>query len=64
MPSEPDELAQHHCLVYRVPEAMALDTWAFAKEGRQRVVRLQPKAVCDEQSWLITDAVAGGGSYG
>jgi len=61
MPNEPDELARHHCLVYRVPDAMALDTWQFAKEGTQRVVHLEPKGVCDEQGWLITDAVAGGG---
>jgi LysR family transcriptional regulator for bpeEF and oprC len=61
IPNNPDELARHHCLVYRVPDAIALDTWAFAKEGRQRVVHLQPNAVYDEQGWLISDAVAGGG---
>ena len=61
MPNDPDDIARHQCLVYRVPDAMALDTWTFVKEGQQRVVRLHPKTVCDEQGWLITDAVAGGG---
>ena len=61
MPKQPNELARHHCLVYRVPDAMALDTWQFAKEGVQRAVHLEPNAIYDEQGWLIADAVAGGG---
>ncbi len=61
IPSEPGDLVRHDCLVYRVPEAMALDTWSFAKDGERCVLNLQPNAIYDDQVWLITDAVAGGG---
>jgi DNA-binding transcriptional LysR family regulator len=61
IPTEPGELARHNCLVYRVPDAMTQDAWPFAKDGRQQVVNLQPKAIGDEQGWLIADALAGGG---
>jgi LysR family transcriptional regulator for bpeEF and oprC len=61
VPIDPDDLARHDCLVYQVPDAMAMDAWPFEKDKLSKVVRLQPKAVCDEQGWLIADALAGGG---
>jgi LysR family transcriptional regulator for bpeEF and oprC len=61
VPLDPEDLVRHDCLVYRVPDAIAMDAWPFEKKGASKVVQLQPKAVCDEQGWLIADALAGGG---
>jgi DNA-binding transcriptional LysR family regulator len=61
IPTEPGELARHNCLVYRVPDAITQDAWPFAKDGGREVVSLHPKAIADEQGWLIADALAGGG---
>ena len=35
--------------------------WAFQRCAERAVVRLQPASVCDEQTWLIADALADGG---
>jgi DNA-binding transcriptional LysR family regulator len=60
-PQVPADLAMHDCLVYRTPEAIALDKWTFARGEERSAVQLRPKAVCDEQGWLIADALNGGG---
>lgn len=60
-PQVPADLAMHDCLVYRVPEAIPLDEWTFARGAERSAVQLKPKAVCDEQGWLIADALNGGG---
>lgn len=61
LPNEPQDLARHSCLVYRLPELVALEQWTFEKAGQRCVVRLNPRSVCDDQSWLIADALNGGG---
>jgi len=61
IPLDPEDLMRHDCLVYKVPDAMAMDAWPFERQGVRKLVRLRPKMVCDEQGWLIADAVTGGG---
>jgi DNA-binding transcriptional LysR family regulator len=60
-PRTPADLAMHDCLVYRLPEAIALDKWTFVRGDERSAVQLRPKTVCDEQGWLIADALSGGG---
>jgi LysR family transcriptional regulator, regulator for bpeEF and oprC len=60
-PQSPTDLTQHDCLVYRIPEAIPLDTWTFARDKERCAVQLKPKTICDEQGWLIADALNGGG---
>jgi|SRR5687768_14667460 len=60
-PKVPSQLATHPCLIYRLPEAIPLDEWAFARGEERNIVKVKPKAVCDEQSWLIADALNDGG---
>ena len=60
-PQVPADLATHDCLVYRIPEAIVLDKWTFARGEERSAVQLRPKAVCDEQGWLITAALNGAG---
>lgn len=60
-PQHPSELDGHSCLVYCPPEGNPLDEWTFDNELGSVCVRLRPKAVYDEQTWLIADALNGGG---
>ena len=60
-PQVPADLTTHDCLVYRIPEATVLDKWTFARGEERSAVQLRPKAVCDEQGWLITAALNGAG---
>lgn len=61
MPSAPRDLARHACLSYRSPEGVVLGQWAFERGGERQVVDVEPGTVCDDQSWLIADALNGGG---
>ena len=61
IPQVPAGLARHDCLVYRTPEAIPMVEWTFEKGEQRCVVQLKPKTVCDEQGWLIADALNGGG---
>jgi DNA-binding transcriptional LysR family regulator len=56
----PADLTKHDCLVYRIAEAIPLDTWTFSKGKEQCAVQLKPKTIFVEQGWLIADALNGG----
>lgn len=53
---EPDDLAQHRCLVHN-----ALPDWSFAAETAQAVVRPVPAIKSDSLAFLLGTCVEGGG---
>jgi len=61
IPSAPEDLERHACLCYRSPEGVVLEQWMFERTGARCVVGVEPRSVCDDQSWLISDALNGGG---
>jgi len=60
-PQHPNDLRDHHCLVFRNDEGMFVDRWNFAKEGEQCGVDVKARLLSDNRSWLDAAALAGAG---
>jgi len=61
-PTNPEDLAQHRCLVHKPPvEQKALDEWAFERAGERRVIKVPRSLVTDDREGMIDAVLAGGG---
>jgi DNA-binding transcriptional LysR family regulator len=65
VPSEPDDLPRHRCLVYRDPGlGKLLDEWVFERRGEHKVVNIgEPAIVSDDREGLLAALVGGAGLY-
>ena len=64
IPSTPDDLTRHRCLVHKPPqEVRPLDEWAFEKNGERKVVKISPTLLSNDREALITALVGGAGLY-
>lgn len=59
LPSTPEDLAAHQCIVFQGP--IAQDGWVFAKDRSELVVRIQPRLMVNTAETAIDAAIAGGG---
>ena len=60
-PNEPEDLQNHHCLVFRGAVATLLDRWMFEKGGERRTVDVKTRLLSDDRTWLDEAACAGAG---
>jgi DNA-binding transcriptional LysR family regulator len=60
-PHEPEELDQHHCLLFRSSAEILLDRWIFEKNGERRTVDVKSRLLSDDRPWLDEAACAGAG---
>lgn len=60
-PREPEDLRDHHCIIYRNIVGMLLDRWTFEKGGERRVVDVKGRLISYERHWLEEAASAGAG---
>ena len=60
-PSEPEDLRNHHCLVFRSVGNALLDRWTFEKNGEQRTINVTSRLFSDSSSWVDEAACAGAG---
>jgi LysR family transcriptional regulator for bpeEF and oprC len=61
MPTDPAELASHHCLIHRVPNGVVLDLWRYTRGEESRSVALRPGLIADDRDSLVEAAVVGAG---
>ncbi|MDB5926354.1 MAG: hypothetical protein JWN13_5290 [Betaproteobacteria bacterium] len=60
-PREPDDLSNHHCLLFRSSSEILLDRWIFEKDGERRTVDVKSRLASDDRPWLDEAACAGAG---
>ncbi len=60
-PREPEDLQNHHCLVFRGAFETMLDRWMFEKGGERRTVDVKSRLLSDDRTWLDEAACAGAG---
>ena len=60
-PHEPEELRNHHCLLFRSSAEILLDRWIFEKKGERRTVDVKSRLLSDDRPWLDEAACAGAG---
>lgn len=60
-PHEPEELRQHHCLLFRSSADILLDRWIFERNGERRTVDVKSSLLSDDRPWLDEAARAGAG---
>jgi LysR family transcriptional regulator for bpeEF and oprC len=60
-PHEPEELHNHHCLLFRSSAEILLDRWIFEKKGERRTVDVKSRLLSDDRPWLDEAACAGAG---
>ena len=61
VPRHPDELRNHHCIVFRNDEGLLVDRWSFSKNGERSSVDVKARLTGDNRGWLDVAAVAGAG---
>lgn len=61
IPVNPEDLAHHECLVFRVPADGKLLRWGFSRNGKSFDAKVQASMVSDDIDALARAAVAGGG---
>lgn len=61
MPAQPEDLRDHHCLVFRSSGGALLDRWAFDKQGQRREVNVGGQLFSDGVSWVDSAACHGAG---
>jgi DNA-binding transcriptional LysR family regulator len=61
VPRHPEELAHHHCLVFRNDEGVLVDRWTFSKNGERCSVDVKTRLTGDNRGWLDVAAVGGAG---
>ena len=60
-PHEPQELRNHHCLVFHGMSGVLRDRWIFEKGGERRTVDVKSRLISDDRTWLDEAACAGAG---
>ena len=60
-PHEPEDLRNHHCLLFRSSAEILLDRWIFEKNGERRAVDVTSHLLSDDRPWLDEAACAGAG---
>ena len=61
-PSQPEQLADHRCLVFRPPWlTLPVDVWRFNKDGIDKAIQISPRVVTGDREGLIVAAMAGVG---
>jgi LysR family transcriptional regulator for bpeEF and oprC len=60
-PHTPDDLRDHHCLLFRSSSEILLDRWIFEKNGERRTVDVKSRLLSDDRPWLDEAACAGAG---
>lgn len=60
-PQEPEELRDHHCLLFRSSAEILLDRWIFDRNGERRSVDVRSRLVTDDRPWLDEAACGGAG---
>jgi LysR family transcriptional regulator for bpeEF and oprC len=60
-PHDPEELRDHHCLLFRSSAQILLDRWIFEKNGERRTVDVKSRLLSDDRPWLDEAACAGAG---
>src|SRR4051812_1892840 len=60
-PLEPEDLSNHHCLLFRSSSEILLDRWIFERNGERRTVDVRTRLVSDDRPWLDEAACAGAG---
>ena len=60
-PRAPEDLRNHHCIIYRNMVGVLLDRWIFEKNGDRRVVDVRGHLICYDRHWLEEAACAGTG---
>jgi DNA-binding transcriptional LysR family regulator len=60
-PHEPDDLRDHHCLLFRSASEILLDRWIFEKNGERRTVDVTSRLLSDDRPWLDEAACGGAG---
>lgn len=65
LPTEPDDLLQHSCLVHWYPGlAKLLNEWTFERRGERKVVNIvQPAIVSDDREGLLAALLGGAGLF-
>lgn len=61
VPSTPEDLKHHACLVFRYPTDGRFLPWHFVRDGQRFEARVNPGFVCDDIDMLAQIAVNGGG---
>jgi len=61
IPTTPDDLQKHACLVFRYPTDGRYLPWNFVLNGQQFEVKTNPEFICDDIDMLAQIAVNGGG---
>jgi DNA-binding transcriptional LysR family regulator len=60
-PSQPEQLAEHDCLMFRVPVDGRLLAWAFERNGVHYVPEISPSMICNDIDSLHRLALEGAG---
>lgn len=60
-PAVPEDLLEHHCLVFRSTGGAWLDRWKFENGGEQRTVNVSGRILSDSSAWADEAACAGNG---
>jgi LysR family transcriptional regulator for bpeEF and oprC len=60
-PREPEDLRNHHCLVFRGAVTTLLDRWTFEKDSERRTIDVKTRLLSDDRTWLDEAACAGAG---
>ncbi|CAB3807216.1 HTH-type transcriptional regulator DmlR [Paraburkholderia caffeinitolerans] len=61
VPTAPEDLKQHACLVFRYPTDGRFLPWGFIRDGQRFAAPLNPSFICDDIDMLAQIAVNGGG---
>lgn len=61
MPTTPEELKQHTCLVFRYPTDGRFLPWTFVLNGSRFEAKVNPGFICDDIDTIAQIAVNGGG---
>jgi LysR family transcriptional regulator for bpeEF and oprC len=59
MPAEPEHLAAHRCVAYRLPRGLVYDHWKFRRGEVTRSVEVKPYLICDDRDTFLQAVVAG-----
>jgi LysR family transcriptional regulator, regulator for bpeEF and oprC len=60
-PAAPDDLQDHHCIVFRSSGGALLDRWSFERGGERRDITVKTRLVSDSSAWVDEAARAGVG---
>lgn len=61
LPKQPNDLNNHHCLLFKSSAEILLDRWIFEKEGERHTVDVQSRLLSDDRPWLDQAVIGGAG---